>query len=71
MSAGDRRICGGGVLAVASLASASVAAVAVVVPAGASTTTTRAAASPKLTQLGHVTFWECKSKTTEILVAVN
>jgi hypothetical protein len=43
----------------------------VVVPARASTATTRAAASPKLTQLGQVTFWECKSKMTEMLVAVN
>jgi hypothetical protein len=42
-----------------------------VAPAGAAITTTRAAGSPRLTQLGHVTFWECKAKTTEMLVAVN
>jgi hypothetical protein len=28
-------------------------------------------APPKLVQLGHATFWECPSKTTELLVAVN
>jgi hypothetical protein len=39
--------------------------------AAASAATTRAATSPKLTQLGHVTFWECKSRTTEMLVALN
>ena len=29
------------------------------------------AAAPKLAQLGHATFWECPSKTTQLLVAVN
>ena len=36
-----------------------------------STTTTTHHASPKLAQLGHVKFWECPSKTTQMLVAVN
>ncbi len=27
--------------------------------------------APKLAQVGHVTFWECHAKTTELLVAVN
>jgi len=39
-------------------------------PAGASGTKAPTAA-PKLTQLGHATFWECPAKTTELLVAVN
>ncbi len=50
---------------------ASMTALAMSGPAVASTKTTRATATPKLTQLGHVTFWECSAKTTEMLVVVN
>ncbi len=35
------------------------------------TTTTHHALAPKLDAAGHVKFWECSSKTTELLVAVN
>jgi hypothetical protein len=48
--------------------------VTVLVPAaaaGASGTKGGAHAAPKLAQLGHATFWECSSKTTQLLVAVN
>jgi hypothetical protein len=40
---------------------------------GHTTTTTHAThpAHPKLDQVGHVSFWECPAKTTEMLVAVN
>jgi hypothetical protein len=50
---------------------------AVLVPgaaAAAKSTTTTSAKSPptsKLVQVGHGTFWECKPKTTQILVGVN
>lgn len=41
-------------------------------PAAAkSTTTTHHSSAPKLDALGHVKFWECSAKTTEMLVAVN
>jgi hypothetical protein len=48
-----------------------VAALLVASTAASTARNTRAEASPKLTQLGHVTFWECKARTTEMLVAVN
>jgi hypothetical protein len=38
---------------------------------GKHTTTTTHHSSPKLVVLGHVKFWECPSKTTQMLVAVN
>lgn len=67
ISAGDhtdgRRVVLASITALASLAISG--------PAVASTKTTRATATPKLTQLGHVTFWECSAKTTEMLVVVN
>jgi hypothetical protein len=66
---------GRGALGAVCLVSVCLGALALLAPAataaGGSSGTTRSAASPKLTQLGHVTFWECKSKTTEMLVAVN
>ena len=43
-------------------------------PAGAkatTTTTTHHSAAPKTAQLGHVKFWMCPAKTTQMLVAVN
>jgi hypothetical protein len=42
-------------------------------PAGAksTTTTTHPSSSTKLDALGHVKFWECPTKTTQMLVAVN
>ncbi|MGA2932074.1 MAG: hypothetical protein ABSE98_08320 [Acidimicrobiales bacterium] len=60
-----------GLLAVAALT-----AVAAVppVPAGASggkSGTQEHRTAPKLAQVGHVVFWECPAKTTELLVAVN
>lgn len=59
----------GAVLAVALALAALVPALA---PAGASGPKGGAhAAGPKLAQLGHATFWECPSKTTQLLVAVN
>ena len=40
--------------------------------AGASPSTSGGhAAAPKLAEVGHATFWECPSKTTQLLVAVN
>jgi len=39
--------------------------------AGAAGTRGATHRAPKLAQLGHVTFWECHAKTTELLVAVN
>lgn len=50
---------------------------ALVAPAGAAvaakstTTTTHHSSAPKLDVLGHVRFWECPSKTTQMLVGVN
>ena len=50
---------------------------ALVLPAGPSaaakrtTTTTHRSSPPQLNALGYVKFWECPSKTTEMLVAVN
>ena len=50
---------------------------ALVLPAGlpaaakSTTTTTHHSSAPKLDELGHVRFWECPSKTTQMLVAVN
>jgi hypothetical protein len=44
------------------------------VPAGASGAkggTQAHGTAPKLAQVGHVVFWECPAKTTELLVAVN
>lgn len=42
-------------------------------PAAAKTTTTTThhSSTSKLSSLGHVKFWECPSKTTQMLVAVN
>lgn len=41
-------------------------------PAAAkSTTTTHHSSAPKLDAIGNVKFWECPSKTTKMLVAVN
>lgn len=63
-------------LAAASAASGLVAA-ALVLPAGrpaaakSSTTTAHHRSAPKLDLLGSVKFWECPSKTTQMLVAVN
>ena len=63
------------------LAAASVSAglvlAALVLPAGlpaaakSTTTTTHHSSAPKLDAVGHVKFWECASKTTQMLVAVN
>jgi hypothetical protein len=39
--------------------------------AKSSTTTTHRASAPKLNAVGNVKFWECPSKTTRMLVAVN
>jgi hypothetical protein len=36
-----------------------------------STKTTKTLSASKLVQVGHGTFWECKAKTTQILVGVN
>src|SRR6185312_16738371 len=63
-------------LAAASAASGLVLAVLVVaagLPAAAKsgTTTTHHASAPKLDAVGNVKFWECPSKTTRMLVAVN
>jgi hypothetical protein len=50
---------------------------ALVVPAGppaaakSTTTTTHHSSASKLDLLGHVRFWECPAKTTQMLVAVN
>jgi hypothetical protein len=64
----------------ASLLAAAVAAsglaLALLLPAGLpaaakSTTTTHHASAPKLSAVGNVKFWECPSKTTRMLVAVN
>ncbi len=50
---------------------------ALVVPAGppaaakSTTTTTHHSSAPKLNVVGHVRFWECPAKTTEMLVGVN
>jgi hypothetical protein len=50
---------------------------ALVLPAGlpaaakAGTTTTHRSSAPKLDAVGNVKFWECPSKTTRMLVAVN
>jgi hypothetical protein len=64
-------------LAAASAASGLVLA-ALVLPSGLAaaakskaTTTTRHASAPKLDAVGNVKFWECPSKTTRMLVAVN
>jgi hypothetical protein len=52
-------------------------AAALILPAGlpaaakSTTTTTHHASASKLNALGHVKFWECPSKTTQMLVAVN
>jgi hypothetical protein len=41
-------------------------------PAAASSSKSKGhSAPPKLVQLGHATFWECSTKTTVLLVAVN
>lgn len=56
---------GGLVLAAFGLASVPSAA------AKATTTTTHQSAVSKLTKVGHVKFWECSAKTTQMLVAVN
>jgi hypothetical protein len=57
------------------LAAASVAAgllvAAPVAAAGAKSTSNSHHAGPKLAEVGHVKFWECSSKTTQMLVAVN
>ncbi len=45
--------------------------VAPVTPAGAKSASSTHHARPKLAQLGRVNFWECPSKTTQMLVAVN
>ena len=63
-------------MAAASAASGLVLAVLVVaagLPAAAKsgTTTTHHASAPKLDAVGNVKFWECPSKTTRMLVAVN
>ena len=42
---------------------------AAVTPVAASGSTTDA--KPELAQVGHVAFWECHAKTTQLLVAVN
>ncbi|HSZ35517.1 MAG TPA: hypothetical protein VK773_00380 [Acidimicrobiales bacterium] len=46
-----------------------------VLPAAASskhaTTTTHHSSAPKLDALGHLKFWECPTKTTQMLVTVN
>ncbi len=39
--------------------------------AKSTTTTTHHASASKLNALGHVKFWECPSKSTQMLVAVN
>jgi len=39
--------------------------------AGASGTRGGTHPAPTLARVGHVTFWECRAKTTELLVAVN
>jgi hypothetical protein len=39
--------------------------------AKSTTTTTHHSSATKLNALGHVKFWECPSKTTQMLVAVN
>jgi hypothetical protein len=51
-------------------------ALALLLPAGLpaaakNTTTTHHASAPKLSAVGNVKFWECPSKTTRMLVAVN
>ncbi len=64
------------VLAAAAPAACALVLAALVLPAGpagakATTTTTHHSAAPKTAQLGHVKFWECPAKTTQMLVAVN
>ena len=77
-SAGTRRATPAVLVALAlasALALALALALAVLAPVGAaeakSTRSTKTAPAPKLVQVGHSTFWECKPKTTQILVGVN
>src|SRR5579872_6889412 len=62
-------------LAAASAASGLVLAVLVLPPglaaAAKRSTTTHHSSAPKLNAVGNVKFWECPSKTTKMLVAVN
>jgi len=53
------------------LATAAMATVTVTAAPALASGTKAPTAAPKLTQLGHATFWECPAETTELLVAVN
>ncbi len=66
-----------GSLAAAASAASGLVVAALVLPAGLpaaakpKTTTTHHSSAPKLDEVGNVKFWECPSKTTKMLVAVN